>query len=75
LEKKVEREEMVLEELPALSMQIVGFMRENGRITMATAIKLTGASRNTLRWHFSELVQRGRLAKHGSGRGVWYALH
>ncbi|MFO1510704.1 MAG: hypothetical protein U1F31_13160 [Steroidobacteraceae bacterium] len=39
------------------------------------AIKLTGASRNTLKQHFRALVERGTLAQHGSGRGVWYGLH
>ncbi|MGH8636716.1 MAG: Fic family protein [Burkholderiales bacterium] len=47
LDKKVEREKIVLAALPALSLQIVEFAREHGRITMMDAIKLTGASRNT----------------------------
>ena len=38
------------------------------------AIKLTGASRNTLKQHFRALVERGHLSQQGSGRGVWYAL-
>lgn len=74
LERKVEREKLVLAPLPALSMQIVEFAREHGRVTIGEAIKLTGASRNTLKQHFRALVERGTLARHGSGRGVWYAL-
>jgi Fic family protein len=74
LEKKVEREKIVLAALPALSLQIVEFARGHGRITMAEAIKLTGASRNTLKQHFRNLIERRHLEQHGSGRGVWYGL-
>lgn len=74
LEKKVEREKIVLATLPALSLQVVEFTREHGRITMAEAIKLTGSNRNTLKLHFRDLIERGHLEQHGSGRGVWYGL-
>lgn len=74
LEKKVEREKIVLAALPALSLQIVEFAREHGRITIGNAIKLTGVSRNTLKQHLRQLVERGHLNQHGSGRGVWYEL-
>ena len=74
LEKKVIREKIVLAALPELSLQIVEFAREHGRITMMDAIKLTGTSRNTLKQHFRDLTQRNHLEQHGSGRGVWYGL-
>jgi Fic family protein len=74
LEKKVEREKIVLAALPELSLQIVEFAREHGRVTMKDAIKLTGASRNTLKQHFRDLTERNHLEQHGSGRGVWYGL-
>jgi Fic family protein len=74
LRQKVEREKIVMAALPALSLRIVEFTREHGRITMAEAIRLTGASRNTLKQHFRELVERNHLAQYGSGRGVWYGL-
>ena len=74
LEKKVEREKLVLAALPELSLQIVEFAREHGRITIGEAIKLTGTSRNTLKQHFRALTERGHLHQQGSGRGVWYAL-
>ncbi len=74
LEKKVEREKRVLASLPELSLQIVEFAREHGRVTIGEAIKLTGASRNTLKQHFRALVERGHLNQHGGGRGVWYEL-
>jgi predicted HTH transcriptional regulator len=74
LEKKVEREKIVLAALPELSLQIVEFAREHGRVTMMDAIKLTGASRNTLKQHFRDLTERNHLGQHGSERSVWYGL-
>ena len=74
LEKKVEREKIVLAAMPELQLQIVEFAREHGRVTIGDAIKLTGASRNTLKQHFRTLVERSTLNQHGSGRGVWYVL-
>ncbi|MCY1240036.1 hypothetical protein D9M72_528640 [compost metagenome] len=72
LNRKVEREKIVLAALPELSLQIVEFAREHGRITMGDAMRLTDGNRNTLKQHFRVLVERGHLAQHGAGRGVWY---
>ena len=74
LEKKVERERLVLAMLPELSLQIIEFVREHGRITIGEAISLTGANRNTLKQHFRRLVERDHLELRGSGRGAWYEL-
>jgi Fic family protein len=74
LSRKVEREQLVLAALPELSLQIVEFAREHGRVTMAQALELTGSNRNTLKQHFRALVDKGSLAQHGAGRGAWYRL-
>ena len=74
LEKKVEHERFVLATLPELSLQIVEFVREHGRVTIGDTISLTGVSRNTLKQHFRNLVERGHLNQHGGGRGVWYEI-
>ncbi|WP_263351695.1 Fic family protein [Acidicapsa acidisoli] len=74
LAKKVEREKIVLAALPELSMRIIEFAREHGRVTISNIVRLTGTSRNTLKQHFRQLVTQGHLALHGSGRGAWYAL-
>lgn len=74
LARKVEREKLVLAALPELSLQIVEFAREHGRITMGDAIRLAGGNRNTLKQHFRALVEQARLAQRGAGRGVWYEL-
>lgn len=74
LERKVEREKLVLAKLPDLALQVVEFTREHGRITMAEAIRLTGGNRNTLKQHFRTLVEQGHLVQQGGGRGTWYEL-
>lgn len=74
LAKKVEREKIVLSALPELSVQILEYAREHGRVTIGDMVKLTGVSRNTLKKHFSQLIEKGHLVLHGSGRGAWYSL-
>jgi Fic family protein len=74
LEKKIEREKIIISNLPELSIQIIEFTREHGRITIGEAIKLTNSNRNTLKQHFRNLVSQGYLNQKGSGRGVWYEL-
>lgn len=74
LEKKVAREHMVLAALPELSLQILEYAREHGRVTIKDMIVLTGGSRNTLKEHFRRLVGSGQLVMQGKGRGAWYQL-
>jgi Fic family protein len=74
LEAKIERERIVLARLPELSVRILELAREQGRVTVATATALTGASRNTIKDHLKALVAQGRLRRKGAGRATWYAL-
>jgi Fic family protein len=74
LNKKVEREKIILAALPQRSVQILEHAREHGRVTIGDMSKLTGANRNTLKKHFSQLVEMGHLVLHGKGRGAWYVL-
>ena len=74
LAKKIERERLVLGDLPDLSVKILEFYRQHGRITVAEAVKLTGANRNTIKDHVSALARAGHVTKHGAGRGTWYGL-
>lgn len=69
LEKKVEREPIVLAALPELSRQILEYAREHGRVTAKDMVILTGASRNTLKKHFRKLVENRQLSMQGKGRG------
>ncbi|MFN4018362.1 MAG: Fic family protein [Reyranella sp.] len=74
LAKRIEREKIVLSSLPDLSLRILDHAREHGRVSMGDIIKLTGASRNTLKQQFRQLVEKRHLAKHGGGRTTWYTL-
>ena len=74
LNKRIERERLVLGDLPELSVRLLELAREHGRLTVADAAKLTGTSRNTIKDHIKVLVEAGHLARHGAGRGTWYSL-
>jgi Fic family protein len=71
---KVEREKLLIAALPELAVQIVDHARQHGRVTIGDMIRVTGASRNTLKEHFRRLIQQGHLKQHGTGKGTWYAL-
>jgi Fic family protein len=73
LEQRLTREDRALGVLPPLSEMILQCARERGRITMGEAIRLTAAKRPTLKLHFAKLVERGKLVRHGVGKGTWYA--
>jgi Fic family protein len=74
LEKKMEAEHIVLAALPELSLRILEYAREHGRVTLKEMTILTGASRNTLKEHFRKLVENRQLTMYGKGRGVWYRI-
>jgi uncharacterized membrane protein len=74
LAAKVERERVVIAALPELDLQIIDYVRQHGRGTMADMVRVTGANRNTLKDHFRNLVEKGHLTRHGTGKGSWYAL-
>ncbi len=69
----MEREKIVLAALPELSVRIVDHARQHGRVTIGDMVRLTGASRNTLKEHFRRLG-RGHLKQHGARKGTWYGL-
>ena len=64
---RVERERVVVAALPELDLQIVDYVREHGRVTMAEMVRVSGLSRNTLKGHFRSLVEGRHLMRHGSG--------
>lgn len=74
LEKRIEREQLLLGDLPELSVKILELCKERGRVTIRDLEKVTGANRNTLKDHVAALSRSGHLTRHGAGRGAWYAL-
>lgn len=73
LEAKIERERIVIDALPALSVQILDLAKDHGRLAIGQIVKLTGANRNTIKKHLKDLVSSNHLTQHGTGKGTWYA--
>jgi Fic family protein len=74
LERKLERERLILGALPELSVQILELALEHGRVTISDVVKTTKVSRSTIKDHVSALVESGHLALQGAGRGAFYRL-
>lgn len=74
LEKKIERERIVMDKLPELSLQIIEAIKDRGRITIGEIVKLTGANRNTVKKHLAALVAANHISQHGTGKGTWYGV-
>lgn len=72
---KMEREKLLAGRLSVLSLQIIHYVREHGRITIGDMVRVTGANRNTLKEHLKNLVEKKVLILHGRGKGAWYALY
>ena len=70
---KIEREQF-LEKLAPLEEKMLAIARERGRITIADAVTLLAANRNTVKLHLRQLVQQGYLEQHGTGKGTWYSV-
>ncbi len=74
LADRVERVRLMMAALPDLAVQIVDHARQHGRVTMGDMVRITSASRNTLKEHFRRLLEQGHLVRHGAGKGSWYGL-
>ena len=73
LKQKVETEKLMAAAMPELSLKLYELVRDQGRLTVADAVRATGESRNTIKKHLQGLVQSGKLELNGAGRGSWYA--
>ena len=60
--------------LPLLSVQILKLLEEHERLTIAQVVGITGANQNTLKVRLRELVNDGRIVRHGKARATWYSL-
>ncbi len=74
LEAKVEQENLLLMQLPSLSLQICQLMKSRGRATISDIVTVTSANRNTIKKHLETLVNMKRLQKNGVGKGTWYSI-
>lgn len=73
LESKM-KDELTAAKLPRLSLQIMELIRSRGSSSVAEAVSITGANRNTVKVHFKNLVGDGHLIAEGAGRGVRYRI-
>ena len=73
LEAKLEREKLLLVQLPELSLKILELAKSRGRITIRDIVVLTQANRNTIKKQLETLTANRQLIKHGVGKGTWYA--
>ena len=72
---KVEQEKTASDSsLPLLSVQVVKLLEEHERLTIAQIVEITGANQNTLKVRLRELVNAGRIQRHGKARATWYSL-
>jgi Fic family protein len=74
LDVKIERERIVIAALPQLAVKILDYARDQGRVTLSDIALTTGASKNTLKGHFRNLVNKKLLVQKGGGRSTWYTL-
>ena len=74
LETKVEQENLLLTQIPQLSLQILQFVKSRGTATISDIVTVIGANRNTVKKHLETLVETNRLRKNGIGKGTWYSL-
>jgi predicted ArsR family transcriptional regulator len=74
LERKIQKEKIMMDSLPEISLKILDHIKQHGRVTIGEMAKLTGLNRNTLKEHFRSLTEKGHISLHGSGRGSWYSF-
>ncbi|HEY3134894.1 MAG TPA: DUF977 family protein [Blastocatellia bacterium] len=74
LAAKLERERIVAESMPPLSLTILKLLREHERLTISELERLTGANKNTIKVRLRELTRSGQIAKHGQARATRYTL-
>ena len=72
LRAKIQVEQKRVEASSPLAASVMRLLDDLESITLAGAVKATGANRNTLKVKLAELVDEGLLARHGRGRGVFY---
>lgn len=73
LEIKIKHEQSYISDLPELALVILDYLKNHGRVTNRDIARKTGASPNTLKTIFTQLVKKNLIVKHGGGRSTWYS--
>ncbi|MEQ1603417.1 MAG: hypothetical protein ABL999_00960 [Pyrinomonadaceae bacterium] len=58
--------------LPELSARVLELLQERKRLS--ELVGSTDANQNTLKVRLRELVESGRIERHGKARATWYAM-
>lgn len=74
LEAKVEQENLLLTQLPQISLQILQLVKSRRTTTISDIVTITKANRNTIKKHLENLVETNRIRKNGIGKGTWYSM-
>lgn len=74
LEIKLEKENLLLVQLPPLALLVLQMAKSRGRITVKEIVTLTAANRNTVKKQLASLVEQNQLKQNGQGKGTWYSL-
>lgn len=74
LEVKLEKEKLLIGQLPELSLKILDIVKSRGRATIKDVVTITDANRNTVKKHLESLVGNKLLRQNGVGKGTWYSL-
>lgn len=75
LAEKIENEQSLRTELPALSRRILALARDRGEISIIGIERNTRRNRNTIKAHVKKLCASGYLRQVGKGRGARYILN
>lgn len=59
-------------DLPELSVKILALFDTHDRLNLSKIEELTGGNRNTIKVRLRELVNAGRITRHGKARATWY---
>jgi Fic family protein len=73
LSEKVERERSAVT-LSELAVKVLDYAKAHGRVATRDIVREYGASPNTLKTTFGNLVEKGLLVRRGGGRSTWYTL-
>jgi len=69
---RLDMEQQALATLTPLARSISELLASQSRVSVASIVAATGASRNTVKATLSRMLQAGLLVRHGSGRAVYY---
>ena len=72
LEVKLEREQVLLKILPALSLHVLELLTSHGRLGIGEIAVLTKANKNTLKKTLATLVKEKYISRNGTGKASWY---